>query len=307
MPGSMPRSAKRQSSAETAGTILASRPLASGASDRLVGGEDEDAGVAVEGGADSAPLADGCQDLLDDLRVGLGPVLVLRVETHQRPGFGDEPLEPGRRERLGDEVEDVVRGLDRALVSGVNWEPARIPVPTTTSEPGALRSAQLEDGGGSNEWCTGSGPMHGMRRMHRRHEHDIDALGLEALTQAGQVSAEDRSCSSSVRPARPSSARDAVENCRSKLCASTESPLRKLEKISFSSPMGRCARGNLRLRGAQSTLSRTAPPPPCRRASRPGSLERLGGVDVAERRVRRARGPGRPRRRSASRAPSRAP
>jgi hypothetical protein len=77
-----------------------------------VAGVDEDARVPVEGGADVAAGAHGRKQLVHHLRVGLAPRLSAFIKTVERTAARICTLDPLRRQRLGDEVEHLVRTLD---------------------------------------------------------------------------------------------------------------------------------------------------------------------------------------------------
>ena len=87
--------------------------LGARAADRLVAGIDEDAWMPVEGGADVAAGPHRREQLFHHLRVGLAPGLSRCVETAERSAARIHPLDPLCHQRLRDEMEDLVRPLDR--------------------------------------------------------------------------------------------------------------------------------------------------------------------------------------------------
>ena len=111
-PGSTPRSAKRQSSAETAGSMRASNPSSRARRTASCEGCDVDARVAVEDGADACAAAHRPEDLLDHLLVDPPPGHTGAVQRRERARARVQRLEPGRGDRVGDDVEHVVRALD---------------------------------------------------------------------------------------------------------------------------------------------------------------------------------------------------
>ena len=90
------------------------------ASHRLVRGFHVDAGVAVEDGADALALAHRPEDLLDHLLVDPPPGYTGAVQRRERACAPVQRFEPGRGDRVGDDVQHLVRDLD--LVPGLDSE-----------------------------------------------------------------------------------------------------------------------------------------------------------------------------------------
>ena len=101
--------------------------LGPGAADRFVAGVDEDARMPVEGGANLAAGPHRREQLVHHLGVRVAPRLSRRVQAVERAAARVRALDPPRRQRLRDEVEDVVRPLDRRSRLGRHLLPQRDP------------------------------------------------------------------------------------------------------------------------------------------------------------------------------------
>src|SRR4051812_40639509 len=73
----------------------------------------EDPGMPVQDRADLEPLLDARDDLVDDRPVDLPSVEAFLVEGDERAAIRVRALDPGGRHRIVDEVESLVRLLDR--------------------------------------------------------------------------------------------------------------------------------------------------------------------------------------------------
>ena len=111
--GSSPRSANRQSSAETPGSMPRLEAFGAGLAHGLVRGVREDAGVAVERRAHTMAGSDLADDVLDGFAVGVEPRLARRVEPGQVLRLQVQRLDPPRRVGICDEVRHAVGPTDR--------------------------------------------------------------------------------------------------------------------------------------------------------------------------------------------------